>query len=133
MHNNLVFLFFLVISMLKGHGQQSPVFADYNFNSILINPAFAGYYSDIDIALGHSQYLSDIEGSPQTFGANINLPLREQKMGLGLGIMADEIGVLKTTTVTASYAYHLPFKRSIHDGRKWIKTQRELVLDLREL
>lgn len=119
MNRSLVIFFINLCFIGLGFGQQSPSFADYSYNGVLINPSFAGYYQDIDIVLGHSQYVSDLPGRPRTFAANANIPLADRGMGISLGVLADRIGVINSNTVSAAYAYHIPIKKRERGGRWW--------------
>ncbi|MEM6725974.1 MAG: PorP/SprF family type IX secretion system membrane protein, partial [Bacteroidota bacterium] len=50
------------------------------------------------------------EGSPSTQVFNIHSPLKNERIGLGLSVYHDEIGVSNQTSVFASYAYRIPLK-----------------------
>nr|WP_246615784.1 PorP/SprF family type IX secretion system membrane protein [Aquimarina litoralis] len=99
--------------------QQTPVFADYNYNTLLINPAHAGFYSNTDITLTNRGYLNQFEGSPRNIGLVFNSPLKSEKVGLGAGFISDEIGVTRTTNLFASYAYKLIFDHNYNRARWW--------------
>lgn len=89
--------------------QQTPVFANYSYNSVIINPAHAGYYPDTDITVTNRGHLNNIEGSPKNIGLTINAPTGSEKVGLGGGIYNDRVGVTNITSLFGAYSYKLFF------------------------
>lgn len=98
-------------------GQQTPVFANYSYNSVVFNPADAGFYQDLDITLTNSGFLNHIEGSPRNLGLTINSPTGSENVGLGGGISSDQIGVSRTTSLFGAYSYKLFFNSE--KGKWW--------------
>ena len=47
------------------------------------------------------------DGSPRSFAFTFNLPLRNEKMGLGIGFINDEIGVTSATQIFGAYSYKI--------------------------
>jgi type IX secretion system PorP/SprF family membrane protein len=78
------------------------------FNGLVINPAYAGSKDFMSSTLMVRKQWSGFEGAPSTQNASIHGPLRRKKIGLGLMISNDKIGITSQTDVYASYAYHLP-------------------------
>ncbi|WP_370176542.1 PorP/SprF family type IX secretion system membrane protein [Leeuwenhoekiella palythoae] len=104
-----LFTVLLTGSYLIGFAQQQPAFAEYNYNTILINPAHAGYYENSEVTIANLSSFSGIEGAPSTLNATLNLTLNNDNVGLGGGIMRDEIGVTSTNSAFIAYAYKLHF------------------------
>ncbi|WP_034230311.1 PorP/SprF family type IX secretion system membrane protein [Aquimarina pacifica] len=100
-------------------GQQTPMFAHYDYNTVSINPAHAGYYPDTDITLTNNGYFNQLEGSPRNIGVSVNSPVGDKNMGLGAGFIADEVGVTKTTNLFLSYAYKIVFDHNYNRARWW--------------
>ncbi|WP_067145356.1 PorP/SprF family type IX secretion system membrane protein [Pseudotamlana agarivorans] len=100
-------------------GQQTPVFANYNYNTVVINPAHAGYYPDADLTLTNLGYFNQFEGSPKNIGLTFNTPLKSERFGLGAGVYSDKIGVSRTSSAFVSYAYKIFFKNPNRGGRWW--------------
>ncbi|WP_109299927.1 PorP/SprF family type IX secretion system membrane protein [Aquimarina sp. AU474] len=99
--------------------QQTPVFANYNYNTVIINPAHAGFYPDSEFTLSNRGYLNSIDGSPRNIGLLFNSPMRSEKMGLGAGIFSDQVGVTTTTNVFAAYSYKIFFDHNYNRARWW--------------
>jgi type IX secretion system PorP/SprF family membrane protein len=96
----------MIISACMAYGQQSPQFTQFMFNNLAINPAYAGADEALSItALGRSQW-TGVENAPSTQSLAAHT-LAFKRVGLGLNIVNDRIGVHRNTNVMGSYAYHL--------------------------
>lgn len=87
--------------------QQTPVFAEYNYNPFLLNSAYAGMLANAEINISNSGFFNQFDGSPRTLTGTITSPLQDGKMGLGGGILFDEVGVTTTTQFYAAYSYKI--------------------------
>ncbi|GGX09884.1 PorP/SprF family type IX secretion system membrane protein [Aquimarina muelleri] len=119
--NSILCVFAILSSCLCSFifAQQTPVFANYNYNTVILNPAHAGFYQDSDITITNRGYLNSVEGSPRNIGLTFNSPLRSKNMGLGAGVLSDQVGVTTTTTVFGAYAYKLVFDHNYSRARWW--------------
>ncbi len=90
-------------------GQQTAVFAEYNYNPFIINSAYAGLLPTTEATLTNTGFLNSIEGSPQNFTLSFHTPLQEGKVGLGAGFIRDQIGVTTSTSAFAAYSYKIFF------------------------
>jgi type IX secretion system PorP/SprF family membrane protein len=81
------------------------------FNNLVINPAYAGADEHPSVTIVARNQWSGIDNAPstQTLGAHT---LIAKRVGLGLTVVNDKIGIHRNTTATANYAYHL------HAGRR---------------
>ncbi|WP_316823630.1 type IX secretion system membrane protein PorP/SprF [Pedobacter gandavensis] len=93
----------------KVAAQQNIQFTQYIFNSLSVNPAYAGYKEEWFVQLGLRAQWLGMEGAPQTASASIDgiLDPQDRKMGLGVQVTTDKIGAQSSTSVTANYAYRL--------------------------
>ncbi|QLG47263.1 PorP/SprF family type IX secretion system membrane protein [Costertonia aggregata] len=89
--------------------QQTPAFSEYNYNPFIINSAYAGLMPNTEATLSNSGFLNTVEGSPKSFAFSFNSPLNRGKVGVGAGIISDEIGVTKSTSVFGAYSYKIFF------------------------
>lgn len=94
----------------KGVAQQDVQFTQYMFNGLAINPAYAGS-RDVFSATGlfRTQW-TGIEGAPVTQTVSGHAPLIKERIGLGLTLINDKIGVTNNFTVIGSYAFRIKFK-----------------------
>lgn len=87
--------------------QQEAMFSQYMFNTLAINPAYAGSRDVLSLtALGRYQWIS-VPGAPKTFTFSMDSPIKNEKMGLGLQVTRDEVGLQKNTGVYATYSYRI--------------------------
>ncbi len=100
-------IFGFLLSSLGGIAQQDFVQSQYMFNLLSINPAYAGSKNTFDVNFSHRSQWSGLEGAPTTQVLSLHAPLFQQKVGLGLQIINDEIGPRKITGLSIPYAYHL--------------------------
>ena len=99
-------LFFLLIP-LSVFGQITPDAGQYVLNPLTINPAFAGSRGALNIATFYRKQWVGVEGTPKTLTFSIDAPFIDQKIGLGLIIISDKIGVTKENQFNANYAYKI--------------------------
>ncbi|UII30119.1 type IX secretion system membrane protein PorP/SprF [Fulvivirga ulvae] len=98
----------LFVSLLS-NGQQQVMFTQYMFNGLALNPAYAGSHETVSItALAREQW-TGIDGAPSTQTLSIHSPVFNQRIGVGLLFLHDEIGVTEQTGVYAAYSYKIPF------------------------
>jgi type IX secretion system PorP/SprF family membrane protein len=88
--------------------QYEPQFTQYLNNEMFINPAYAGTRGFPSIGLLYRDQWVGIEGAPRTATFSINGPVYNDKMGLGLCVLNDRIGVTNQTSAFFNYAYHVP-------------------------
>lgn len=117
--NIILALFILIIFLERAYGQQTPVFSSYNYNAVLINPAHAGYYNDIDMVMTTNGYFNSVDGSPKNFDLSVNKLTWGEKIGLAAGISYDKIGVTNTTTFFTSYSYKIYYDSEYKNGKWW--------------
>jgi type IX secretion system PorP/SprF family membrane protein len=90
--------------------QQDPQYSQYMFNQMALNPAYAGSKEALSTTVFLRSQWTGIEGAPQTQTFSIHGPLKKKKVGLGLAIIADQIGPKKSTGILGSYSYRIPIK-----------------------
>ena len=91
----------------NANGQQDPMYSQYMFNTLAINPAYAGSRNVLSVTgLVRSQWIG-IEGAPKTQTISFDTPLPGKNVGIGFQAFNDQVGITKTTGAFASYAYRL--------------------------
>jgi type IX secretion system PorP/SprF family membrane protein len=101
--------FWSVIAM----AQQDPLYSQYINNLLLINPAYSGSTTDLNMSAMYRKQWVGFDGSPSTFNANGHIALSNNQMGAGLIVLQDKIGSDKTSEITFTYGYHLPLNNKI--------------------
>jgi len=99
----LSFLMFIA-ALTWSHAQQDAMFTKYMFNSLAFNPAFAGSPEYMQVRLLYRNQWWGIEGAPTTQTLTMHSPISE-RVGLGFGLVNDQIGATGTTSGNFSYAY----------------------------
>lgn len=102
----LVAAFILAIS-LPGSAQVDPLYAQYLNNPMLINPAYAGLNNNLNAGVTYRKQWAGFEGSPTTFNVNGHTSLLDNRMGVGLMIVKDNVGINSNTEIHGTYAYRL--------------------------
>jgi len=92
-----------------GFAQQSAQYSQYMFNSLVINPAYAGYKENLNVSVLHRNQWTGIKGSPKTQSVVLDGALFESKnVGLGVSIVNDKLGIQGQSSAYINYAYRLP-------------------------
>lgn len=90
---------------LIGAAQQDPQYNMYQFNQMLINPAYAGAKDGLSAMAGTRQQWAGIEGSPQTIFLSVHAPIMKKNLGVGLTVMNDAIGPRNVIGFNGNVAY----------------------------
>lgn len=91
----------------KVRAQQDKMFSQYMFNMLALNPAYAGSRDVLSAtAMFRSQWVG-LEGAPQTGTFTIDMPLNRERVGIGLQLYNDRIGLFNETGAVASYAFRI--------------------------
>ncbi len=105
-------LLIIIAIVLKTKGQQTPLFSEHLFNKLLVNPALSGNFKTFNGNVFHRRQWEGISGAPQTSSLTSDIPLFDQKVGIGLNFISDKIGIYDNTDLSLSYAYHIQFNKS---------------------
>jgi type IX secretion system PorP/SprF family membrane protein len=97
----------LILSINTIRAQYDAMFTQYMFNEMFINPAYAGSKEALAVTALHRQQWVSFPGRPVTTTFSMHGPLFNNKMGLGLSVLNEKIGVLTRNMIYASYAYRI--------------------------
>ena len=114
------FLGILLLLVNTIYAQQEAQYSQYMYNTISVNPAYAGSRNVLSVlALHRSQWIG-LEGAPTTSTFSINTPIPETNLGLGISAISDRIGPTEQTTVSGdiSYTIRLSEKTNLSFGAK---------------
>lgn len=87
--------------------QFDPMYTQYMFNELVINPAYAGSRECLSGTALYRQQWVGLDGAPTTLTGSVHAPLMQQKIGVGLTFANDKIGVSQRTSVTINGAYRI--------------------------
>jgi type IX secretion system PorP/SprF family membrane protein len=103
-----------IVSMMLLYGVQNEVkaqfdamFTQYMNNEMFINPAYAGSCGALSVTALHRQQWVGFKGAPMTTTLTAHTPLMRNKMGIGLSVLNEKIGVSNRNVIYATYAYRL--------------------------
>lgn len=104
----LLLLFIGLWSYFSCYAQQDAQYTQYMYNTVGVNPAYAGTRGHFTGILLHRSQWVGLEGAPQTQTFSIHSPLRNEKIGLGLSAINDKLGPTKELYVNIDFSYILP-------------------------
>jgi type IX secretion system PorP/SprF family membrane protein len=100
----LVFMFFSAL----GFAQQDAQYTQYMYNTININPAYAGSRGAMSVfGLYRTQWVG-LDGAPETSSFSVNTPLSNSNLGIGVSLVNDKIGPTNENTLSADLSYTIP-------------------------
>ncbi|TXN37036.1 type IX secretion system membrane protein PorP/SprF [Flagellimonas hymeniacidonis] len=102
---SFVVLFTSVIGLT--YAQKEPQYTQYMYNIGSFNPAYVGTVETPELAGLYRAQWVDIPGAPTTMRFGVNVPFANEKTGLGLNVVLDELGPSKQTFATLSYSYQI--------------------------
>ncbi|MBC7654080.1 MAG: type IX secretion system membrane protein PorP/SprF [Oligoflexus sp.] len=103
-----IVLFSLLFTGLLSYAQQDAQYTQYMYNTINVNPAYAGSRGALSMfALYRTQWVG-FEGAPVTSTVSINTPLNNSNLGLGVSVINDKLGPTTENTISADLSYTIP-------------------------
>ena len=103
--SKLLSIAILLLSVPTAFAQQLPQFTQYMFNTISINPAYAGSRETLSVVGLHRSQWVGLEGGPETQTLSVHAPLRNEKIGLGLSFINDALGYENFSYVYGDFSY----------------------------
>jgi len=108
---------FLVILALWGaasQAQQDAQYTQYMYNTLSVNPAYAGSRGQLSLAALYRSQWAGVDGAPETFTLNFHSPIRDSRIGYGVSVVHDNIGdgVVQETYLDAAVSYTIDVSQS---------------------
>ncbi|MEM8908345.1 MAG: type IX secretion system membrane protein PorP/SprF [Bacteroidota bacterium] len=104
---NLVCLLLLFIGLGTLSAQNDPHYSMFMFNKLAINPAYAGSKDALTLTGHYRNQWQGIDGAPKTFTFSGHAPFFKKRVGAGMSIVSDKIGMVNTLYIDMSYAYRM--------------------------
>lgn len=98
----------LWLGICPGYGQRNPIFTQYMFNGLVVNPAYAGSHKAMTMTASVRSQWTKVEGAPQTQVFTAHAPIKFSRSAAGVVVMHDKAGVIGQSTLYGVYAYHIP-------------------------
>ncbi|WP_378186187.1 type IX secretion system membrane protein PorP/SprF [Aquimarina sp. W85] len=105
----------IVICDSKLNAQQLPQYTQYMYNTMSINPAYAGSNDRLEASLLHRSQWVGIDGAPQTQVLTVNGKFFD-RVGLGFNIFNDKIGPSSQVDINVAFSYHLKLNATVNIG-----------------
>lgn len=102
----------LIMAATSVMAQYDPLYNQYVFNQMLINPAYAGSFDIVSITLMSRAQWTGIEGAPITNSLTGHTSIFKNKGGTGLYVLNDQLGVNNNTEAFVSFSYKIDFGQS---------------------
>lgn len=95
----------ILLGSTQVQAQQDPQYTNYMYNTVNINPAYAGSRGALSIFGLHRTQWVGLEGAPTTNSFSVNTPIQDSKLGVGLSFVNDKLGVINENTISLDVSY----------------------------
>ncbi len=109
--NKNVFLSVLLFIGIGAIAQQDAQYTQYMYNTVSINPAYAGSRGQMSIAALHRSQWVGLDGAPVTQTLNIHSPIGYKGLGMGFSIVNDQIGPTSETNFDMDFSYTIKMEK----------------------
>ena len=103
-----ILIFALMLTCYSGFAQQDAQYTQYMYNTINVNPAYAGSRGVMSIFGLHRTQWVGLDGAPTTNAFSIHTPINNSNLGVGLSLVNDKIGPTSDNTISADVSYTIP-------------------------
>lgn len=100
-------LFGMLLSGWMSFAQQDAQYTQYMYNTINVNPAYAGSRGVMSFFGLHRTQWVGLDGAPVTNAFSMNTPIKFTNLGLGLSFVNDRIGPTTENTISADVSYSI--------------------------
>ena len=84
-----------------------PLSDHYVVNGLAINPAFAGSNDALSATISYRDQWVGFKDSPKSYFLSVHTPLHNDRIGLGMLVEKNSIGIFKETSILGNYAYRM--------------------------
>lgn len=136
----LLIIVFTLITSAKVFAQHNPNYTQFMFNKLALNPAYAGSKEALSIMGLYRHQWHGLIGAPKVANLNMHTSLYDNRIGLGINVVNDKIGMLNTSYINGMYAYRFQLEsgilstgidvRFMHSRYDWSKA---LVLNVEDM
>jgi type IX secretion system PorP/SprF family membrane protein len=103
-----ILIFALMLTCYSGFAQQDAQYTQYMYNTININPAYAGSRGVMSVFGLHRTQWVGLDGAPTTNTFSFNTPISNSNLGVGFSLVNDRIGPTSDNTISADISYTIP-------------------------
>lgn len=97
----------VLLSISSVQAQQDPLYSQYFWNKLIVNPAYAGSNGTMNATLIAREQWVGLDGRPSTQSFTFQSPLKNEAISLGLDVTHDKLGPSESTALNANVSYRL--------------------------
>ncbi len=97
----------IIIISSAAYSQQENLITQYTYNKLSFNPGVAGENNYTSITGIYRDQWTGLEGRPQTQMLTVNFPTVSERLGFGVQVQRQSIGIQSKTDITGMYAYRI--------------------------
>ena len=105
MKKTIITAIIILISGITAYAQQDAMFTHYAFNTLAINPGYAGSRDALTVTALHRQQWVGFDGAPVTQTATLHSPIIRKNIGIGLSFINDKIGPVNMTSFYLDFSF----------------------------
>jgi type IX secretion system PorP/SprF family membrane protein len=104
-------ILFIGLLSVVAVAQQDAMYTHYMYNTLAVNPAYAGSRDALSITGLHRSQWIGFKGSPITQTLTVHSPVLSKNIGMGLSFINDRIGPTNTTSLYLDFSYRIDFNK----------------------
>lgn len=93
--------------------QQDAMYTHYSFNTLGVNPGYAGSRGTTTLTALHRSQWVGFEGAPTTQTFTLHSPVFHNSLGMGLSVINDKIGPTNMTSFYGDIAYRIKLSTDV--------------------
>ena len=111
--NRLIICILTLFLPLQLMGQLFPLSDHYIIDALDINPAFAGCHDALSASIMYRNQWVGFSDAPKSYLLSVHSPMNNDRVGLGLLVEKNSIGIFKETNIIGNYAYRIELGEGI--------------------
>ena len=96
-----------IFAVFAAKAQHFPLFSQYMFNGLVINPAYATGQDGLNAIMYYKKQWVGFEGTPSTLSGTLQSTLKKEKISIGLIFLNDTYGLKTQNDLSGSFAYRI--------------------------
>ena len=128
-----IILIAILLSQALCFSQQDSQYTQYMYNTVNVNPAYAGSRETLSVFLLHRNQWVGLDGAPVTNNVSLNTPIGDSNFGLGFSIINDKIGPTTENQISADLAYFIQISENYKLSLGMKGTANSFNLDVNKL
>ena len=107
--NRIYLLVLIIVFNFNASAQQDAMYTHYMFNTLGVNPAYAGSRDALTVTALHRSQWVGFNGAPTTQTLTLHSPIMNNNLGVGLSCVNDRVGPISMTSFYLDLAYKIHF------------------------